>query len=222
MAVTQRVVAVPSRNERRDVLDQAWVPFLAACGADVIVLPNCHPDPVTYLRRLGASAIVLTGGGGISSSMGTRDGRPAIVPNMGGDLAPERDLTETTLLHASIEESWPVIGVCRGMQAMNLFHGGRVAPLPGHAGTRHSLTQPHANSASRFHFDDAVNSSHDFGVPPDGVGDGMRVLAQADGWAEALVNDETHHLGIMWHPERNRPSSAHDIALFRRFLRGDA
>lgn len=217
--MTQRVVDTPPRNERRDVLDQAWVPFLAACGVEMIAVPNRLPDPVGYLRRLGASAIVLTGGGNISSSLGTRDGRSATVPDTVDDIAPERDVTETALLRASIDEGWPVIGVCRGMQAMNLFHAGRIAPLRGHAGTRHSLSDHKSDRARDFHFDEKVNSYHDFGIPPDCVGDGLVVLAEAEGWPEAFVADEIHHLGIMWHPERNRPFSARDVALFGQFLR---
>jgi putative glutamine amidotransferase len=105
------------------------------------------------------------------------------------------------------------------MQVMNLFHGGTVASLAGHAGTRHSLSDKQSLSDADFAFDAEVNSYHDFGVPENGLGEGLTVLADADGWPEAFVNEEERHFGIMWHPERNRPSSARDIALFSRFLR---
>jgi N5-(cytidine 5'-diphosphoramidyl)-L-glutamine hydrolase len=211
---------VPSRNERRDELDQAWAPFLAACGVDLIAVPNRIPDPAGYLCRLGVSGVVLTGGGNISTSLGTREGRPAEVPNATTDLAPERDITETELLRASIEQGWPVIGVCRGMQAMNLFHGGRISQLIGHSGTRHQLSGSQKEGESAFSFDGEVNSYHDYGVPADGVGAGLVVLAEAAGWPEAFVNYDLHHLGIMWHPERNQLWSIKDVAFFRQFLRG--
>jgi putative glutamine amidotransferase len=212
------VVDLPSRNERRDVLDQAWAPFLADCGIEMVAVPNRHPDPAAYLKRLGASGVILTGGGNISPSLGTRDGRPAQLPASATDLAPERDVTETALLRASIAEGWPVLGVCRGMQAMNLFHGGSVAPLAGHSGSRHSITPRQPGGVPTFDLDLSVNSYHDFGVPPDGVGEGLVVLADAEGWPEMFVHTGLRHLGIMWHPERNRPAAASDIALFNRFF----
>jgi putative glutamine amidotransferase len=219
VGITQRVVPVPARNERRDALDQAWVPFLAECGLEPLPVPNRHPDPAGYLRRLGARGVILSGGGSISASMGRRDGRAVTVPQTDTDLAPERDATETALLRASIEEGWPVIGVCRGMQAMNLFHGGTLSALTGHAGTRHQLSRSGLPGASgEFAFDAEVNSFHDFGITRDGVADGFRILAEADRWPEAFMDPKLAHLGIMWHPERNAHFSANDIALFRRFF----
>jgi putative glutamine amidotransferase len=219
VGITQRVVPVPARNERRDALDQAWVPFLAECGLEPLPVPNRHPDPAGYLRRLGARGLILSGGGNISGSMGRRDGRAVNAPQTETDLAPERDATETALLRASIEEGWPVIGVCRGMQAMNLFHGGTLAPLTEHAGTRHQLSRTGSLRASaECAFDAEVNSFHDFGITRNGVADEFRILAEADRWPEAFVHLKLAHLGIMWHPERNATFSPNDIVLFRRFF----
>ena len=68
--------------------------FLAACGIEMIPVSNRHADPVGYMRRVGASAVILTGGNNISPSMGTRDDQAPRVPEMQSDLAPERDVTE--------------------------------------------------------------------------------------------------------------------------------
>lgn len=219
VGITQRVVPVPSRNERRDTLDQAWIPFLAAAGLEPLAVPNLHPDPPGYLRRLGARGLILSGGGNISLGLGTRDGRPARFPEIDTDLAPERDETETALLRASVEEGWPVLGVCRGMQALNLFHGGSLIRLAGHAGTQHPLATRDAHgSAEPFVFDPEVNSFHDLGIAGDGVGSDLEVLADADGMPEAFLHRSLPHLGIMWHPERNQPFSRNDVELFRRFF----
>jgi putative glutamine amidotransferase len=151
--------------------------------------------------------------------LGRLDGGVVVIPSSKNDLAPERDVTETALLLASIQENFPVIGVCRGMQAMNLFHGGSLAPVSGHVGIAHPLTSAGGiTGLEDFCFDHEVNSFHDFGIPPDGVGAGLRVLADSDRWPEAFVHGEYKHLGIMWHPERNTPFSENDAALFRRFF----
>jgi N5-(cytidine 5'-diphosphoramidyl)-L-glutamine hydrolase len=217
IGVTQRVVDVPGR-ERRDVLDQAWTPFLAECGFEMVPVPNRHEDPAGYLRRLGASGVVLSGGGNISASIGTRSGQLPRLASQTSDLAPERDIAETAILQASITEGWPVIGVCRGMQAMNLFHGGSIARIDGHAGTGHALAIE--ASPLSFKLDFTVNSYHDFGIPMDALGDGLEPAATADDCVEAFVHSQLPHLGIMWHPERNQPASRNDVELFSKFLRG--
>jgi putative glutamine amidotransferase len=223
VAITQRVVPVPSRSERRDTLDQSWTTFLQACGLDAIAVPNRHPDPAAYLLRLGVRGVVLSGGGNISGAIGTMSGRPAAVVEAAADVAPERDVTETALLRAAIEHGWPVLGVCRGMQVLNVFHGGRLAPVSGHAGTRHPLSLSPAPAAPQtLSFDREVNSFHDCGIGVDGVGPGLRVLATAVGSVEAVAHERLPHLGIMWHPERNGPFSPSDIALFRSFFSGSA
>jgi gamma-glutamyl-gamma-aminobutyrate hydrolase PuuD len=219
VGISQRAVALPARAERRDTLDQAWAPFLDACGLDGVPVPNRHPDAAGFLRRLGVKGVILSGGGNLSDALGTLAGAPARVLANQGDLSPERDRTETALLRASLEQGWPVLGVCRGMQVLNLFHGGHLGPLEGHAGKKHVLT---SSKDAGFVFDAQVNSFHDCGVPADGLGKGLRSLATADGHVEALAHETLPHLGVMWHPERNSPFSASDVALFRRFFHGEA
>jgi gamma-glutamyl-gamma-aminobutyrate hydrolase PuuD len=218
VGITQRVVQVPNREETRDALDQAWAAFLAACGFDMIPIPNRLDDPVAYLEHVGVDAIILSGGGNVSDQWLTSSGKPPNMPIRLLDIAPERDRLESKLLHASIAQGWPVIGVCRGMQFINLFHGGRLETLSGHIGVSHRLSIVD----SKFPFEGQVNSFHGFGVPVAGLGSELIVLAEIDGYAEAILHRRAKHLGIMWHPERNRPWSQKDIMLFADFLSGRA
>lgn len=211
---------MPARKERLDTLDQAWAGFAARCGLEIVPIPNCLDDPADYLERLGARAVILSGGGNISSALGTLKGGPALVPENLDGIAPERDRTESALLRASLEKDWPVIGVCRGMQVINLFHGGRIEPVKGHVRTRHALSLSLTSKFfSDISLDSEVNSFHDLGIPPDGLGDGLEVFGTAGGWPELFIHKTSRHLGMMWHPERNESWSAGDIALFSRFLR---
>ena len=214
IGVTQRVIDLPGRGERRDALDQAWTTFLAECGMQILPLPNRLLEPAAYLETYGVDAIVLSGGGNISSGWRTASGAIPKVPMGLDDLASERDNMESALLATSIEYEIPVIGVCRGMQFMNLFYGGRLERIDGHAGVNHAVEA----TERRFCCDTKVNSFHNLGIPSDGLGDGLRVLVAADGMAEAFVHSRFPHLGIMWHPERNSPWSKNDVALFRKFL----
>jgi N5-(cytidine 5'-diphosphoramidyl)-L-glutamine hydrolase len=123
-----------------------------------------------------------------------------------------RDRLEEKLLRASLELQWPVFGVCRGMQALNVFHGGRLEAVVGHVRTRHGLE---TGASTSFSLDRDVNSYHGFGIPLNGVASGFEVLASAGDTVEAIWNSKIRHLGVMWHPERNVPFSQNDLELFR-------
>ena len=66
-----------------------------------------------------------------------------------------------------------------------------------------------------------VNSCHHQAIRPDGVGDGLTVVARADdGTIEAVEGTDPARflLGVQWHPERIR-DAAHRQAIFGAFVR---
>src|SRR5690606_23671811 len=144
---------------------------------------------------------VLTGGNDL-----------AVLP--GADRpAPERDRTERAILDHAAQAGTPVLGVCRGMQMMNDYLGGRLTPVDGHVAVRHPLRMA---ADSPFVLPDEVNSFHNWAVPEDGLGRDLSVLVWAgDGVVEAVWHARLPWLGIMWHPERETPFRTEDLSLFR-------
>ena len=197
------------------MLDQEWTRFLDACGFEPLIMPNTLADPARFALRMGVTGVILTGGNNLSGSVTTMNHRPIEhLPTM-DDLAPERDKTETALLHASVERKLPVLAACRGMQILNVFHGGRIRPVEGHVGHRHLLTRcASMRAGGTLLFDDKVNSFHDYGMSTDDIAPGFEILARAGDVVEAVVHRTYPHFGIMWHPERNAPFSKNDINLF--------
>lgn len=218
VGISQRVIDLKNRNERRDTLDQSWTMFLEKCGFEIVIIPNCHSDPVSYLKRLGVSALILSGGGDISNELNTHNGKKIKLKINSFEIAPERDRTEQKLLEGSLILGWPVIGVCRGMEIINLFHGGQLEKVSGHSKTQHSISVPLDKTIPDF-FDKIVNSYHDLGIPINRLGDGLIELAKSDNYVEAFIHKKYLHCGIMWHPERNSPWSTKDINFFKKFLR---
>lgn len=189
--VTQRMILDPLHGERRDALDQRWPEFLAACGLLSVPVPN-RPDVALGLAEAtGAKGLLLTGGGDLAA--------------YGGD-APERDETEHALIAWARARSLPVLGVCRGMQAIQDLFGVGLREVAGHVACRHPLA---GGKKKR-----EVNSYHRLGAR-DSV-PALPVVATApDGVIEALRHASEPIHGIMWHPEREKPFRAEDIALFR-------
>jgi putative glutamine amidotransferase len=128
----------------------------------------------------------------------------------------DRDAFELLLVRAAAERDLPCLGICRGMQVVNVAYGGALEQhLPDrlerdiHRGDNGEFAdhrvdvEPEslaaiAAGATRV----AVKSYHHQGVAR--VGEGLRVTARADGdgTVEAIEDaDRRFMLGVLWHPE---------------------
>ena len=195
IGVTQRVTVDDKHGERRDCLDQSWAAFLKQSQMLAIPLPNTGADAAVLVEELRLHGVVLTGGNDIA----TMDG--AI------DAAPERDRFEWRLIESCLQKDVPLLGICRGMQVVNLFFGGKLTKLTGHVATRHAVE---AGGASRV-----VNSFHNYGVRQDDLAPELDCASRAaDGSVEAVAHRKRAVRGLMWHPEREDPFDAQDRALF--------
>lgn len=154
---------------------------------------------------------------------------------------PQRDATTLALIPLALEAAVPVLGICRGLQEMNVALGGSLHPevhhVPGYDdhretesssldvryGPRHEiipepggLIAALAGGRSR-----RVNSLHGQGV--DRLADGLVVEARApDGLVEAVRvdSDQLFALAVQWHPEWDVLNNPFYTAIFERF--GDA
>jgi N5-(cytidine 5'-diphosphoramidyl)-L-glutamine hydrolase len=208
IGVTQRVEVAPG-SERRDCLDQRWAPIFDSLGLVLVPLANRVADPATYLRALDLAGLVFSGGNDLDAAPGAR------AP------APERDRFEQAALTWALGSDRPVLGVCRGLQAINVFLGGRIEPVAGHAGTRHAVRALHPAPPYEWPASFEVNSYHDFSIPAAGLAPDLVALAASeDGGIEAFRHRSRRCVGIMWHPEREAALAGRDSELMRGLFLG--
>jgi N5-(cytidine 5'-diphosphoramidyl)-L-glutamine hydrolase len=191
VAITQRVTVVPEYGERRDCLDQAWPRFMAACGLLPLPVPNVVEVALAMCESADIAGLVLTGGNDLQA--------------LGGD-APERDDTENALVDAAEARELPILAVCRGMQ---LIQQRCAVPL--------QRVEGHVTRSQVIHIDGRpteVNSYHRFAARESRTPLAVWAVA-ADGVVKAIRHTRRPITGIMWHPERNTPFAADDLALFR-------
>lgn len=204
IAITQRVEIVPKYGERRDCLDQRWPQLVCALGHVPLPLPNIAPERVAgLLDMLQPDAVVFSGGNSIA----------CLEPSAPG-AAPERDAFEAELLQEALCRDIPVLGICRGMQAINVFLGGSLTGVDGHVGRAHEIYAVEDGLG----FPDRVNSYHNWGIAREGLARGLEPLAfDRDGNVEAFRDPDKALAGIMWHPERETPVNPLDFRFLKRF-----
>jgi N5-(cytidine 5'-diphosphoramidyl)-L-glutamine hydrolase len=206
LGITQRVENIAAYSERRDCLDQRWSVLADELGYIPIPLPNIGNKSVSkLLDSLQLDAIILSGGNSITQL------NPGAL-----DVAPERDAFEIALINEASIRAIPILGVCRGMQMINLYCGGQLSTIKGHVAVRHKL-----NIAPEYseYILETVNSYHNWAIKlSDLAPDLIPIARDEQGNIEAFIYKTQAMLGIMWHPERERPFKQQDIKLIKKFL----
>jgi len=189
-----------------------------AGGMPVLFAPDATvtADPDTLLDRV--DALILAGGADVEPELYGAERRPTTRTRF-----PERDAFEIALTRRALERDIPFLGICRGMQLMNVARGGTLHQhLPddvGHEDHRRVIgsfdqadhdvrLEPGSLAAraagERVH---ATKSHHHQGV--DRLGEGLRITgwAEMDDLPEAIEDPACRFaLGVQWHPEADEAS----------------
>ncbi|MGN6371415.1 MAG: gamma-glutamyl-gamma-aminobutyrate hydrolase family protein [Solirubrobacteraceae bacterium] len=201
------------------LLSRSYVDAVQSAGALVLMLApdeRLIEDPDEALDMI--DGLMLAGGADIDPSAYGAERHAQTV-----ETVPERDRFEIALVRAAIERDMPVLGICRGMQLINVAYGGTLLQhLPerfGHhehlrvAGTfdgaDHDVDLLEGSLAARAAGEThhATKSHHHQGV--DRVGEGLSITGSSamDGLPEAIeMPDRRFVLGVQWHPEADAAS----------------
>src|ERR1700722_5339928 len=222
-------------DQQAVLLPRNYVDEVNRAGGLAVLLPpdaQLVQEPHEALELL--DGLLLAGGADIdSASYG------AVAHAETQDSVPERDAFEIALTRAAIERDLPVLGICRGMQLINVALGGTLEQhLPEHLGH-----EEHRRVIGTFDGSDhdvevldgtlamrvigagvhGTKSHHHQGV--DRLADGLSVGARSprDGLIEAIELPERGFvLGVQWHPEADPTSPVIDglIEAARTYARG--
>ncbi len=206
-------------DQQAVLLSRSYVEAVQHAGALVVMLP---PDELLLTSPEEAldllDGLMMAGGADIDPASYGAQPHPETL-----DTVPERDRFEIALLRAAIERELPVLGICRGMQLINVAYGGTLLQhLPERFGHHEHLRVPGtfdgadhdvelvagslaARAAGETHH--ATKSHHHQGV--DRLGEGLQISGTSamDGLPEAIEMPRRRFvLGVQWHPEADETS----------------
>lgn len=172
-----------------------------AAGGLPVYLPS-HADPTAYAERL--DGLLLSGGSDVDPGRYGHESESDMFPP-----EPARDEFELRLLDGAARTGIPVLGICRGIQIINVFGGGTLHQhVASHARfdlatntTVHEVAfTPGSTAAEIYGPSREVNSLHHQTL--DEIAAGFRATGHAgDGTVEAIEADEQSWLAVQWHPE---------------------
>ncbi len=216
------------------VMNQRYFHVAAEVGAVPWMVPLLDKDSAT-LREIyeRLDGILIPGGVDLSPDTYGEPPHPSL-----GRVDPARDRVELQLTRWAIEDHKPLLGLCRGVQVINVALGGTLyqdleSEYPGaikhdyfptqgydrgHLAHEVALT-PGTRLQDAMGRDTAlVNSMHHQGIR--NLAPFLTPSAVApDGLIEAVELDGGQFLvGVQWHPEIFEPSDVHTRALFRAFI----
>lgn len=230
----QTLPAIPGKLPHCWIMGQRYVRVLAEAGAVPWMVPLLPGDENT-LRAIyeKLDGVFLTGGVDVCPTNYGEDRHTSC------DAAdPARDWVEIQLIRWALADRKPVLGVCRGIQAMNVACGGSLYqhlpemlptmkhdyfPLPGNGLTRdylaHEVEVEPSSRLGRMMGERTarVNSMHHQGIKR--LAPNLRASASApDGLIEGVEGDKGFLVGVQWHPEELAENTAPQRRLFTDFL----
>jgi putative glutamine amidotransferase len=186
-----------------------YIDSLRRAGAIPVLIP---PQPENAAEIVdGLDGILLAGGDDCDPAVYGEVALPSVEP-----MDPRRQSNDLTLARVARERGIPTLGICLGVQVMNVAAGGtlvqdidsqleteiRHASIPEDRARHDVIVEKGTKLAGILPAVDLnVNSSHHQAIRA--VADGLRVTAHApDGIVEG-IEDPRHpfYLGVQWHPE---------------------
>lgn len=209
-------------------VDWAWEPYASAIersgGAPVLVgkLYDGKLDDCRGMLATGGNDIHPALYGRMPEDEALSD--EEVIAKYGMQLDTPRDDYELPLIREAIRRKIPILGICRGIQSVNVLMGGRLIPdIPKCIGGRiihgkgsHHEVELDSNSifAKLLGIDRLrVNSYHHQGLTQAELAPGLTPVGfAADGMIEAVISSDPSHwlLAVQWHPERWKDAEVYE------------
>ncbi len=215
---------------RRMFVNQDYIISVLDAGGTPLVLPPMEDEARLVAALDRCDGLLLTGGDDVNPACYGEEVLPCC-----GDLTPERDHAEPILIRRALEKGMPILGICRGIEILNVTLGGALyqdIALQFGDTLKHPCYDIPASDAHAMHYlpgtllrsvigldESMVNSRHHQAVKK--VAPGLKISAQApDGLVEGLeAEDGRPIMCVQWHPESLQCRLPEQLRLFKWLVR---
>ena len=218
-----------NQKDGRFFLPEAYVEAVIKAKGIPLILPGpgSIKSAAPYFRAV--KGLLLAGGGDVDPGFYNEEPLPGL-----GEVTPDRDRFEIMLIRAAMQKKVPIMGICRGIQVLNVACGGSIIQhLPA------EIDDPlkHSQSAPRWHSTHKVSIAKDSRLAGILKCDSIRVNSyhhqavrspapgfdvtarSSDGVIEAIEHRKSPFvIGVQWHPEGMITRDRNSRLLFRAFM----
>ena len=183
-------------------------------GTPIIIPPTTDKEEIEeLLQQTNAKGVILTGGADIDPTFFNEERHPKI-----GRISRQRDEYEFAVLEVAEKCDIPILGICRGLQVINVAYGGTITQdMPSQLGEEYSLHDqqiptteaihrvtftPNSQIASLFEqYKVNTNSHHHQCIGK--IGKNLMITGRTDdGIIEAIESKTAKTIAVQFHPER--------------------
>ena len=205
--ISQSKAIIKSYKDKVDYLSDDWQVYFNKIRSDIILIPIPNNKKLVQkmIKELKPNGLILTGGNDL------------------GEFK-NRDETEFKMIREFLKLKKPVLGVCRGMQVLNSFYGGKLSYK-----NKSLIDINHTNSEHKVNICDdyffkkkkiKVNSFHKFLIKKKQVAKNFTPFAISDdGVVEGFYDLKKNIFGIQWHLERPSPSKKFDLMIIEKIFK---
>jgi putative glutamine amidotransferase len=207
-----------------------YIKAIVNAGGIPVIIPLVRDTSVIPLQIKNLNGLIMSGGADINPLRYNEEPTSSI-----GVIHPERDEFDNALLKTALKQHIPVLGVCRGHQFLNVFHGGTL-----HQDIERGIKNAYEHKQSGNHEFGTqsilikkdswlykvlgkdqlvVNSLHHQSVKD--LAPGFKITAEArDGVIEGIEKKEgSFCVGVQWHPEMMHERNSEMMKLCKAFIK---
>lgn len=212
-------------------LGQGYVNGILKAGGLAMILPLSDEDSIIERILETTDGILFSGGADIDARYYKEENLKCC-----GKISPERDRFEISLAKKAIERKMPVLGICRGLQLINVVLGGTLYQDIHTSQTRQNILKHWQEAPDAYPVHDiriktgtrlhniygtealGVNSFHHQAVKD--AGDSLSIVANtSDGVIEAIEGTGSNFLvAVQWHPEDMWQEYPEHLRIFEAFI----